>query len=397
MANIGPLKKLFYQPPSILQDPVQAYIEHSYNPIVVQESLQDVINRFVIEGGREGREAYVWSLYDTLGIPEGSLIYDESMTELVRDWTRVDGGIHMEDLFTSAWFSGTPFMFMSDQRANILQIQTPQGIRGRRHELHVEDNGMILNSKDLYKLHVSVNHKYILYTILKLNTLRFTWAGTGKRPFQLKCLFNSRYSEVTAENSIAFDIRGNAGSVPPIVVYCSQYPQDLRLLFHKMNTLFSDEDRNGMGLMSLGDPTRIPPMNVRLNKMFAYALGDRNEKLTALEGNIDSQRDPVCRLPAWLLASMGECSRNPAITDTLQEFFGRPVCDRVVDGTFHTRLSDGSIDHLCYLSLSAQDMIAPSQVLAPFHGGKTFRTHSKKRRKTKRSKHLRRNIRSLSY
>lgn len=371
---------LYYWPPSVLRDPFPEIREHPYNPAVLQASIQRVLDRFCQRGGEGTRDDYVWSLYDTLGIPEGSLIADQSMTEMVKYLTRLENGepvgLALNCLFTSFWFGGTGYLFMSDQRVHILPIETPRGRMGRRHEFHVEDDGTIPPVPDMYKLHVCVNHKYILYTILKLNTLRLSM-GT-KRPFQMKCLLNSRYSEINPEDTMAFEIQGNGGSVPPIVVYGSKRSEDIRWLFQRMNTLFSDEDRTEMGLMQFGDPTRIPPMNVRLNEMFAYALGDRSEKLTAYERNTTGG-EPACRLPGWLLGQLGNCQ-----PDSMQSWFGRPVCDRVVDGRLQTRQADGSIDPLCYLSLSAQDMIAPEQVMAVQGGRRTYRRRPRSRRSGKR-------------
>lgn len=349
-----------------MREPLPDYKMLEYDPQTVQNSLQSVLNRFCTNGG-SGREDYVWSLYDTLGIPEGSIIEDNSMNELVKYIVRPETPLQCPSIPTRFWSISTPYLFISDARVNILHIPRGDGtVIVRQHELHVEDNGTILPVQDIYKLHISVKHKYILYTVLKLAAFRATIQDI--RPFQMKCLFNSRYSEISAENTGLLNLAGNGGSVPPIVLYMNQNPANLYRIFQGANSLFSEEDRQTMGLMTTDYPLRIPPLNIRLNEMFAYALGDRNQKLSLYEKDAYEGKESACRLPGWLLADMAHCD-TPAIRDALQTQFGRPVCDRVVEGVFQKYYKDGTADPLCYLSLSAHDMVRPNTLLVK-RGGK---------------------------
>ncbi len=365
MAHNIPLKTLYYIPPTDLREPMPNWIPHQYDPKRVRDSLQSVIDSYCVDMGARGRDAYTWSLYAALGLPENVLIYDDAMKQIV-EYIVKEAPVDFSCVNRRAWFANSPFLFLSDVRSFVPE----------RHELHMRNDRTIPPREDLYKLHVSVKHEYILYTVLKLSTLHFA----EQRPFQMKCLFNSRYSNITDRNTGAFNMRGNGGSVPPIVIYGETDIRTIRTIYQAAQLLFTAEDRAAMGMMPQGDPTRIPPMNVRLDEMFAYALGDRDQKLTRYERNVE----PACRLPGWLLAKLGQCD-NPAVIGELQGWFGRPVCDRVdAEGRFMSRREDGTVDPLCYLSLSAADMGSPHNMT----GGKRNRNRKTRKRKHRRTRML---------
>ncbi len=353
---------VFYIPPSNLNVAMPGWVQHTYSPQHVRDSLQAVINAFCAAGGAgasaSGPDAYAWSLYSTLGVPDNVLFDDDSMSRLVQYLTETNP-LDLSCVNKKAWHVKTPYIFVSDTRSF-----TPL-----RHELHLRNDRTHPPREDLYKLHASVKHQYILYTVLKLSTLYLE----GQRPFQLKFQFNSRYSNLTAANTAAFDMKGNGGSVPPIVIYGSTEIASLRTIYQAAHALFPERDQ--IGLMVQGEPWNIPPLNVRLDTMFAYTLGDRDQKLTRYEQNAE----PVCRLPGWLLAKLGQCGANSAAIDSeMRTLFGRTLCDRVdAEGRFQARRADGTVDPICYLSLSAADMGGPEQM----QGGK-----HKRHRKTRRAK-----------
>ncbi len=351
---------VYYIPPSNLDVAMPGWVQHTYSPQHVRDSLQAVINAFCAAGGAGGPDAYTWSLYSALGVPDNVLFDDDSMSRLVQYITETNP-LDFSCVNKTIWHVKTPYIFLSDTRSF-----TPL-----RHELHLRNDRTHPPREDLYKLHASVKHQYILYTVLKLSTLCLE----GQRPFQLKFQFNSRYSNLTAANTAAFDMKGNGGSVPPIVIYGSTEIASLRTIYQAARALFPERDQ--IGLMVQGEPWNIPPLNVRLDTMFAYALGDRDQKLTRYEQNAE----PVCRLPGWLLAKLGQCGANSVAMDAeMRTLFGRTLCDRLdAEGRFQVRREDGTVDPMCYLSLSVADMGGPEQM----QGGKRHHKH----RKTRRAKH----------
>lgn len=360
---------VFYIPPSTLNAAMPGWIQHQYSPQQIHDSLQSKINEFCTDGGAKGPDAYVWNLYTALGVPNNVLIDDDSVSILTQ-YLVEQNPLDVSCVNKQCWHVKTPYMFLSDLRSF-----TPL-----RHELHMREDRTIAPREDLYKLHVSVKHEYILYTVLKLSTIYLE----GQRPFQLKFQFNSRYSNLTSLNTSAFDMKGNGGSVPPIVIYGSTGIASIRNIYKAAYNLFPE--RAQIGLMMQGEPWNIPPMNVRLDEMFAYTLGDRDQKLTRYEKDIE----PVCKLPGWLLAKTGQCQHRSALVDAeMRTLFGRTLCDRVdAEGAFQTRRKDGSWDPLCYLSLSASDMGGPEYM----QGGKR-RQGQGHMRKTRRGYDSKRTIR----
>ena len=289
---------------------------------------------------------YKFNLYEIINIPNLSYIFDTYVKYFV------------ENIISQALKKTylTDSKIYTSSRAN--DVHTYLDICNNPDEkkqfmFKYSENSIRLKSLS-YKIHLQVKHEYILYVVLKIYDL-IKKSGDelfSKNTFTLKFNLNSRSTQIFKGDTFLIDENMNGGSLPSIIIYSNENKDDTKEFIKKILALFTPEEIEKIGFMDLSNKLTIPPFNIRINNLIAYAMGDRSlkldEKIRALRKK--PLPDSPYRIPKWFLDKIDELKEDE-LNEYSKKYLGFEYCNDKDNVDIH------------YLA-ALDDMLSPEDILA---------------------------------
>ena len=224
-------------------------------------------------------------------------------------------------------------------------------------------------SNEVYKLHICVDASYQIFTFMKLALLvsEYYRKTDPTRYLLLKAVLNGK--SVRPLLTDTFFRKINGGPMASIVYYTFiDNPEELLDLLRYLIPKFPEEATRG--LMSLEGTDTLPYGNVRVNRMFCYAQGERETKLDKKIANLkilskypNGSRVPSVKvIPRWIKdlkeGSMSESANISAESiRKSQHFLG--VNLREINP-----LNSRCVNDICYIS-SYDNLLNPNSIMPP--------------------------------
>jgi len=360
-----------YYDPELNLDGVSTSALHTVTKSIqpIRDRFQAVLETFQTRTDRGEDAIFEFSFFEALGIPPYAHIsLDAHISRNLRSGLKIT--IVNELLSHYREYFQYP-RITSNQRSNYIFFSY---------------NGELdrFAGAELNKIHLFVQHQYILYAVLKLATLR-SYYPDNEYSFKFQ-LFN-RTSNLRPEDTGLYDIRADGGIAPTIVIYGASDKVIMTRLLNLVLWLFRGEYER-IGLMDEQGSLKLSPFNIRLNRLVSFAVGDRNATLNYMMANITNIGHYTdYTMPNWLTEMQAACKpeTREEINRRSQLFIGEDACDEAgaaIDYAAKCRGPRNPSMKYCYLTRMA-DMLDPRF----FVGGRRSRRNRRNRRnKTRRSR-----------
>jgi len=221
----------------------------------------------------------------------------------------------------------------------------------------------------VYKLHICVDASYQIFTFMKLALLvsEYYREIDPTRYILLKAVLNGKSVRPLLTDTIFRKLNG--GPMASIVYYTFiDNPDEFLDLLRYLIPKFPEEATRG--LMSIEGTDTLPYGNVRINRMFCYAQGEREEKLDKKIANLKKIANypsgkwlqSVKVIPKWIKdlkeGSMSESANISAESiRKSQHFLGLNL--REINP-----LNNSCVDDICYIS-SYDNLLNPNSIMPP--------------------------------
>ncbi len=350
---------------------------------------------------------YKWNIFNELEIPEGSFFLPQEMVEKDIDFSKY---VHysslvapvLQDVFSSIMVSPDKHVTLpfANDSVTFYSIGYPfqatwvylkEKVKG--YEREVSDSQ---NPKS-YKIHITPNHEYALYTLFHLFTIMHNNPVFHIGKINGKIMLNPRGCKPNPTDTTL--IRANGGSAPTIVIYGNDNREEMIPILNALLKEFKSEI-SILGGMTPDYPYRALPFNVRLNSLIQYAQGDRGRKLDARDRFIEkiktsNDRKKAYGFAQWAVKEFGpqKCA-DPTQTEKLSrlslQLFGKNICLP----QYQTYLSKKEcLDDICWMRplTSKEPMISPFEISefkeeAVVIGGGRYTRRRSRTKKTRRVK-----------
>ncbi len=325
------------------------------------------------ENNLEAAENYRWSIYDAIGIQNRSYILNEPF--------------NLFDYFLNL----LQYVPISDTIRMYKTKSQPENIW-----LDIGKNPFIPGASDTYgyKIHFICKPEYILYAFLKC--IRLKDSPIGKlHTIRLKANFDSRaHLPIKGLNDSYFDDTINGGAAPSIIIYSGTDHSITKQLILSILEIFKDDIDKIGGMDRLDAAYSIPTFNIRLNKLVAYAAGDRSKKLDLRMANHGIQNydenypKGSFKKPKWIEDLQKSCSmaNKDEINKKSLDWFGHTLCSD--DGS---PAPDPEPCGICYMIGNGKEpMLTPDEIFSDkaaagsAAGGAGEKTGGGRKRRTRR-------------
>lgn len=240
------------------------------------------------------------------------------------------------------------------------------------YNVYSDGRGYLNNSfigSSINKIHLNPKDDYLLYVILKLDT--FANIVKQRYPynsFRFKfTIFTYTTRKMTKEETYLKSLEVNGGITGNIVIYGSSNPVIMTFLLQGILDLFKGQE-DLLGEMDITEPNEIPPFNIRLNPLIAYAAGDRGSTLDymirKLKGTSTHENIQIpFEIPRWLLDKQQEmcATRQDELNADTRVLLGINVCrnNAPIDLIEDCSVIDSDDKKYCFIQRKGNPILNP--------------------------------------